>query len=215
MRAAARGNVDGRWGVVAFALVALSTLLGLLASQAERFPVDRAVTEWFNDFGRWYEPLAGLTNEFGAYLAVGSVLLGSAIAWRRGRLDLALLLPLALIAHWPLTSAKAAVDRPRPEELLVVRDAVSDSSFPSGHVMTTVTAAGLWFVLAPQLLPARWVLPTRALAVALIALSGLGRMWAGVHWLSDVYGGVIWASALVAATLALRPLLTRLLARMD
>ena len=95
-----------------------------------------------------------------------------------------------------------------------ILDVVRDSSFPSGHVMTATTFIGLWFVLAPQLVPARFVLPVRLVAVAIVMLFATARMWAGVHWFSDTVGGVLWASALLALGVALRPAIGRLLARL-
>ena len=113
---------------------------------------------------------------------------------------------VAAVALRPLLNeAKTLVDRPRPAGDFAMLDVVRDSSFPSGHVMTAVVFFGLWFVLASELLPQRWVLPARVAAGTAIGLVALSRMWAGVHWFSDTYGALLWAGVLVALLMALRP----------
>ncbi len=92
-----------------------------------------------------------------------------------------------------------------------ILDMVRDSSFPSGHVMSATTFLGLWFLLAPELVPERFVRPVRYATAVGIALFATARMWAGVHWLSDTIGGVLWASALIALGVAIRPALVRLI----
>ena len=102
------------------------------------------------------------------------------------------------------------VDRPRPSGDFAILDAVYDSSFPSGHVMTVALAFGLWMALAPAIVPRRLVWPARGAAAALVTLFALSRMWAGVHWLSDVYGAFVWSGLAIALLLAVRPALRRL-----
>ncbi|WP_082995798.1 phosphatase PAP2 family protein [Mycobacterium alsense] len=98
---------------------------------------------------------------------------------------------LVLVACAPLSglvtlAAKALVDRPRPETMLVVADS---SSFPSGHALE-VTAATL--ALLAFLVP----LMGRALGRAAIAVAalnvlsvGIARVSLNVHYPSDVLAG--------------------------
>jgi membrane-associated phospholipid phosphatase len=64
------------------------------------------------------------------------------------------------------------------------------SAFPSGHAATMALFAGVW-----ALSTARRVTPW--LAMGLAVLVGLSRVAVGVHWPSDVLGGLAlgWASA--------------------
>ena len=107
-----------------------------------------------------------------------------------------------------LNELKQYVDRPRPAGDFPMLDIVGDSSFPSGHVMTAVVFLGCWFVFAPEIVPRRFVLPVRVVSVIVVGLYAVSRMWVGVHWFSDTYGGLIWSAALVAIVMALRPVLS-------
>jgi len=92
------------------------------------------------------------------------------------------------------------VDRPRPSaELVSVRDVATGSSFPSGHAMTTVLLYGFLFYAAGEALPDRRLrYPVQALCVVIAVLTGLQRVEAGVHWPSDVLGGVLLGGLILA-----------------
>jgi membrane-associated phospholipid phosphatase len=181
----------------------LAGVLGALAARYPTFPLDREVTGWVYDLGGWYEPLATLTNHYDIALAVLAGVGGCVVLLARREFDSALLFPAAAGVRQLLSIAKAAVERPRPADF-EFRAEFSASSFPSGHVMTAVAVFGLWLALAPVLVPGRLVLPVRVLAVMVVCLHALGRMWAGVHWFSDTYGAVVWMSAGVCALMAVR-----------
>jgi undecaprenyl-diphosphatase len=110
-----------------------------------------------------------------------------------------LLLGLAVLLSQELL--KLAVARPRP--LLWPRATlVHGFAFPSGHA---VVSAALYPTLAlgsfRGRLP-RWL--GWALAVALPLLIGVGRLYLGVHWPSDVLAG--WALGALESAVALRAL---------
>jgi membrane-associated phospholipid phosphatase len=200
--------VDLPYALAALALGAASAVLGLLASAHRTFPLDAQVGGLARDLGTDYGPIAEVFNDGYLLIPVAAVAAGSggSLILRR-QLHLALLFPLVLSARPLLNVLKTLVDRPRPAGDFAVLDNVNGSSFPSGHVMNVEAVFGLWFVLAPYLLPRPLVLPARLVAVSVIALTALSRIWAGVHWLSDGYGGVLWAMTLVTAVMAIRPAL--------
>jgi undecaprenyl-diphosphatase len=73
-------------------------------------------------------------------------------------------------------------------------------SFPSGHAMTAAASCAILLLVllpaVPRLLrPAAWA----TAAVSVVGV-GLTRIALGVHWVSDVVGGWLLGSALVAAT---------------
>lgn len=79
---------------------------------------------------------------------------------------------------------------------------VGGFSFPSGHTMTSALVAGALAFLLGRLLPGGWA---RAAAVALglwAALVGLSRIYLGVHWLSDVVAGWMFAAAALTVLVA-------------
>jgi undecaprenyl-diphosphatase len=88
---------------------------------------------------------------------------------------------------------KALVLRPRPElwPRLVLQ---GGSSFPSGHAIASAAFFPLLAWLAarrhPRLLPA-----ALALAVALSLFVGLGRLYLGLHWPTDVLAGWMLGAA--------------------
>ena len=210
----AGGWLDRRGLLVLGALALVSVVLGALASNFETFPLDRTLTPLVRDLGPSFQPIADVPNEGNGFIALGALVLGAGVLFLRRQPE-ALAMLLTVGAMRPLLEIpKDVVDRPRPSGDFAILDVVRDSSFPSGHVMTATTFIGLWFVLAPELVPERFVRPVRIAAVAIVMLYATARMWAGVHWFSDTIGGVLWAAALLALGVALRPALGRLLARL-
>ena len=207
----ANGWLDrrGLYLVGAFALPSL--LLGLLASSYDTFFFDRALSAIPRELGPMFRPVADIPNEGNGMLALGALFAAVLLlAWRR-RYDALAMVILIASARPLLQIPKDLVDRPRPSGDFAMLDVVRDSSFPSGHVMSATVFFGLWFMLAPELVPQRFVTPVRWAAAAIIVLFMVARMWAGVHWLSDTVGGVLWAATLLALGLAIRPALARLL----
>jgi undecaprenyl-diphosphatase len=83
------------------------------------------------------------------------------------------------------------VDRPRPP-VGQLDEAPPTSSFPSGHTAAAIVLYGALAVLAHQ--QARSALVRRLslfLAVALPALVAVSRVYRGMHFPSDVLGGIL------------------------
>lgn len=96
---------------------------------------------------------------------------------------------------------KTVADRARPHLANPVASAPG-KSFPSGHALESfVGVAILLIVMLPLMRPVwRWLVV--AAAVMLLALIGFARVTLGVHYLSDVVGGWIFAAGWIAATCA-------------
>lgn len=86
--------------------------------------------------------------------------------------------------------------RPRPfsicEELVTLVPQPSSFSFPSGHTSCSFTAALVLY----KMLPKKFGVP----AVVLASLIGLSRIYIGVHFPTDVLGGIV--VGIIASTLA-------------
>ncbi len=104
------------------------------------------------------------------------------------------------------------VNRPRPVagQVLRVTEHPGSTSFPSGHmIFITISAAVLLLCLGHRYLP-RWARAIGwALVAAIVATVGLDRIYAGVHWPSDVLAGVLIATAWIAFVLSLRRVTNR------
>lgn len=102
---------------------------------------------------------------------------------------------------------KAILDRPRPMGGLVE---TTGSAFPSGHATQGIAFFGLLAVVLLAVAPGRARVPAAAAAVVVGLLSGLSRVYLGVHWLTDVAGGFLlggaWLSILLLARARARPL---------
>lgn len=121
-------------------------------------------------------------------LVIGSVL--TLITWRRCP-AVAVAVLVAMLSR-PLLefTLKATVDRPRPDfERLV---AGNGPSFPSGHPMASVALWGLLPVIVGLYTQRRaiwWA--SVVLSGTLIAGISASRIYLGVHWFSDVIGGLL------------------------
>jgi membrane-associated phospholipid phosphatase len=109
-----------------------------------------------------------------------------------------------VLRYWS-TILKKLVESPRPSSGAgVYVDQLRDSyGFPSGHVYGDVLFYGVLAAMAPALVPARLVLPLRALCVAIIVLSGPARVVVGAHWPSDIAGGYLWGAAALYGALSI------------
>lgn len=96
------------------------------------------------------------------------------------------------------TLLKLAFERPRPQ-LWLPSEAQQSWSFPSAHAMADATLACVLVALAWN---TRWRWPVLVAAAAFTVAVGIDRVYAGVHYPSDVLGGwaagAAWACAMHA-----------------
>lgn len=134
--------------------------------------------------------------------AIGGLIL---LAHRDPRPGLWLL--AAFSGAWLLSNGfKALLDRPRPEAGLV--DATG-TAFPSGHATQGAAYFVMLGVVLAAALPRPWRGAAAAAAVTVGVLSGLSRIYLGVHWITDVIGGfalgLAWTATLGAIRERARP----------
>jgi len=186
------------WLVAALGLIVLAAF----AAATDYFPSDLGLAHRIQDANAapitdaldWASRLADLP-------LVAVVGLAAALGlWLLARPAEALWLVVALPLPLLNGIVKALVDRPRPSAALVeVSEKAGGSSFPSGHVTTAVVVYGLLFYLAALVIPQRGLRYLAQLAcLALIVLTGLQRVHAGVHWPSDVLGGLLLGGLLLS-----------------
>ena len=83
----------------------------------------------------------------------------------------------------------------------ILMDGSLEASYPSSHTMIVVsimaTAAMAFRALCPQ--KREWCLAADIFAAVVIAVTVMGRLIAGVHWLTDIVGGLLLSAALVVS----------------
>ena len=155
----------------------------------------------------WVHEMVRDVTALGSFALLGLIVLAvcSYLVLARMRAEALLIIGSVLGGTVLSTVLKMGYDRPRPD--LVSMSHQFTASFPSGHAMlSAVTFLTLGAVLA-RLAPTR---PLRIFAIAaalvITLLIGLGRIYMGVHFPSDVLAG--WclgaAWALFCSTIAAR-----------
>lgn len=109
--------------------------------------------------------------------------------WRqRRRPDLATTIAVVTIGNYLLgTALKVAFERPRPT-LWMGRGEYTGSSYPSGHAMAVTSVIGFVAVLLYEQHGALW--PLAAWLMLLISTC-YSRLYLGVHWPTDIVGGLL------------------------
>jgi membrane-associated phospholipid phosphatase len=155
----------------------------VVAADGRVGPAERAVFHAINGLPEWlYRPM--LVFQYLGVLAVPLVVAAGALALRRWRLAVALVLvvPLKLAAE---KVPKQLVQRERPGA--TVPDAIlrgvphNGLSFVSGHAIITFAVAGLLALVLPR----RWAV----VAFVLATLNAVARVYLGAHNPLDVVGG--------------------------
>ena len=82
----------------------------------------------------------------------------------------------------------------------VLENGQLEASFPSSHTLLAVTILGSAMVQLRQRIHSRGLRTVvNVVFTALIAVMAVGRLLSGVHWLTDILGGVLLGTALVLA----------------
>jgi undecaprenyl-diphosphatase len=210
-------------GVIALVFVGAATLLLFFALLAEQVvegdthrldvwlmslftvagnPADRIGPDWFEEIVRDVTALGSYAFIFITVIIVGGYLL------LVRKLDLAALMVSAIAGGVAISNLlKELFDRPRPDIDHAVR--VFTASFPSGHAtLSAVTFLTLAALLTRTRARRGVKIYFVSVAVVLTLLTGLSRIYLGVHYPSDVLAGWCvgsgWAILCWAATLLLQ-----------
>jgi membrane-associated phospholipid phosphatase len=146
----------------------------------------------------WWKGVSGWGGPPVMRLAL--VLAGAAMAvFRRWSLA-SWLVALAAVEGVVAPSAKLVLARPRPSWTSPIIEAGS-TSFPSGHATAAASAAAAAVLLARHLGAGRGVTVLAAtVGMAVAGVVAASRVFLGVHYLSDVLGGLVLGSLLAVAT---------------
>jgi membrane-associated phospholipid phosphatase/phosphoglycolate phosphatase-like HAD superfamily hydrolase len=121
--------------------------------------------------------------------------------WWSGRMVQALYLGVSTAVALVLNPIlKQVFERPRPTGDALVT--VSSTAFPSGHTTTATTIATALAVIA---WPTRWRWPAIAAAAFFSFAMAVSRVYLGIHWPTDVLGGLALGLTIAMTTRLLMP----------
>jgi len=176
-------------------LATVALVISINARFTPMFPGDLALTLWLQSFDNHFmlSAMECISFIFGGWSAVLVVVAAGIIVWWRvGKLEAIMIFAGGLITLVN-TALKLAINRPRPSaDLVHVLSPEQGNGFPSGHAFFVILILGLtaYFIfinLKNRIL--RMVILTGL--IALIILTGISRVYLGVHWPSDVVGGYL------------------------
>jgi undecaprenyl-diphosphatase len=179
-------------------LITLGVVLLALAFAAA-LANGQVLLTWDEPIQRWVEArrTAALDDFFLSVSRLGSTIpvltLGSLLTlltWRRCPAVGVAVAAATILRPLLEFTIKASVDRSRPDLQRLV--AGNGPSFPSGHVMASVALWGLLPVIVGLYTKRReiwWA--SVVIAGTLIAGISASRIYLGVHWFSDVIGGLL------------------------
>lgn len=107
---------------------------------------------------------------------------------RRGRPDLALIIAVVTIGNYLIgTALKVIFERPRPS-LWLARGEYTGAAYPSGHAMAMMSVVGLVALLLYEERQRLWPIVAW---ICLLVATCYSRLYLGVHWPTDVIGGLL------------------------
>jgi undecaprenyl-diphosphatase len=200
-------RASGLWltATAVIAAVPLAEFLALAVTVATHGPLTQVDTRIAHLMPAVRTP--GETAVFTVATALGSfqsvlVMTVFAVAilwWRRERLLAAAVVATVAAQELLFTLAKDIGGRPRPDAALALVTETSPS-FPSGHAVRATVVFGIIAYLVFRSLRSVWArtltVAAYLLAVLLVTMS---RVYLGVHYVSDVWGGMLLGAALLAA----------------
>ena len=199
-------------GIAAMALFALDTIA---AANMSYLPLDVPLARSIQSVN--WGPLVQMFTFFDwiegprqQVLGVAGIALVAAVKWRA--------VPLMIVAALSggiYTITAMVINRPRPSaDLVHVIRHTGSSSYPSGHI-----AFFSWFLvllvlcLAVGRLPRLIVTALWFLAALVLLAVGIGRVYLGEHWPSDIVGGLAlglgWMCLALSVRLLSNPALSR------
>lgn len=187
--------------------VGAAGLMAILARRYRYFPADVGIARMIQrPKNALYDDMMTAVSQLGwRWISVGTRASMATLMWAAGfRME-----SVFTVSTWSgdiLTSLiKHPVNRPRPtRDLVRVVSSLTETSFPSGHVVHYVTFYGFLFYLVFIHLKQRWFRTALlTLLAGIILLVGPSRVYMGHHWPSDVTGaylvGTLWLGLLIIA----------------
>jgi undecaprenyl-diphosphatase len=189
------GPAARRWlgatALVAFVLFAIDTAL---VASTSVLPIDISIATFIQQLN-WgpivypMEFINGISGWVQVFVGVGAVVVLFLVDRRAGWL-----MAVGSISSLIDNALKLVISRQRPPaDLVHILNPTTGFSYPSGHAvfftwLSFMLATALAPHVSPRYRPVLWIA-----AAVVIVLTCLARVWAGVHWPSDVLGGFLLA----------------------
>lgn len=201
MLATAQGTEEGQLGAALLSLISafIFIFISLSVYYSEELnllnePIYQALRPLYSD--RWVD-LAVYITGFGQ----PSVLLPAAAAvgiWfflKKQYIAMFCWLGTIAVGETIGFGIRPIIEMPRPEGLMQL---TTEYSYPSGHSLTATLVYGLAAAFIQQTVEQkhRWI--AWAVSIPLILLISFSRLYLGVHWFTDVLGGIALGTACVA-----------------
>lgn len=209
-----RLDTEQRYGLRAtlfgVAIALGGVLFGLLVDQVVRksglVHIDtsaaRALHNAIRGHTAWIAFLKVLTFVGTPQFLTGIVVVAAVILWRRHRFRLMAFLIVTAAAGGLIDSiVKILVNRDRPNLANPIIP-LHGKSFPSGHAMSSTIVYGALLLIFFPVIPKRWRAPSIWGVAILVAAIGTSRLALGVHYITDVVGGVLLGAAWLAMSTA-------------
>ncbi len=203
---------QGTWSgqilpIISAAQLALFGLLAWIVRKHAAFPVDVLISRRMQ---KNHSPVlrygtVAVSNCSKASMLNVLVIPLAAVLWMvRLRLEALMAVSTCLTAALMRLVVRQMINRPRPSPLLVrVRQKPHGKSFPSGHVISTVTFWGWLLIVGTRLLQGKpaWQKVVLGVPLLIMTLIGPSRIYVGDHWASDVLGGYLFGGGWLGLSL--------------
>jgi membrane-associated phospholipid phosphatase len=168
----------------------------------------RSNTHWLHSA---MSTLTKMSNNRESQVVAGAAIVLLTLGWLRYRRGLAVLVPAVLIMtayeleHQLQHTLKLLAHRtgPVPADL---------GSFPSGGVARLISIYGLIFYLVLRRLNktrSKWAVAGWTILAAATYTEAYSRLYLGKHWISDIFGGLVFGAILLTVLIAATQMLDR------
>jgi hypothetical protein len=196
------GGSVAKWVIAGLVMLLAALALAVIAAGEGIVPgdvaiaraVQRPVSPEIDTIAR-FASLVG--NDFPSMVALALIGIFLLICLRRLDLALFLAVAVALRAVGPVLKTLIASPRPTSDVIAIIVQS-QGLGFPSGHAMGAALFYGAIAIIAPQVVATRLLARgIQVAAVVVMALIALSRVRLGVHWPSDVVGGLLFGLGIV------------------
>jgi membrane-associated phospholipid phosphatase len=161
----------------------------------------RSNTHWMHSA---MSTLTKMSNNRETQVVAGAFMVLLTLAWIRHRRGIAVLVPAVLI----ITAYEVEHQLQHTLKLLAHRTGPVPAglgSYPSGGVARLIAIYGLIFYLVLRRLDktrSRWAVAGWTILAAATFTEAYSRLYLGKHWISDIFGGLVFGAILLAVLIA-------------